>query len=157
RAKLVAAQKNRKGTGRYDQVAIIQRHALVVIDRVVDARRLQAQHGNRPTLDHFDLRAMAVKVLRNVVSAVPDAQYEYFFVTPRCATAESVRMHDLTLEILQARCIGQLGLADNPVGKHQVPGAEDTFSAVGAAHPRAPLALLLVVAPTQESRSRPHI
>ena len=64
-----------------EQVAIFERHPFV-IDRVDALRLLQADDQRRAALDHGDVGAVRMQVLRDVMAAVAGAEHERLAALP---------------------------------------------------------------------------
>ena len=99
--KLIGALQHRIGKRGRQQVAILERNALG-IDRVDALRLLQAHDISLAALDHGDLGAVRVQLLRDVVAAGAGAQHQRLAALPLRGILEIAGMHHGAGEIVEA-------------------------------------------------------
>src|SRR5690606_23380432 len=101
------------------------------------------------------LRAMRVKILRHVVPAGPGSENQCALALPRGPIIILMRMDHLALERVDARKLDIARDAIDAIGENKVPGPENAFRAIGAAHPRIPMAGSLVITASDKRRAGP--
>ena len=154
---LVGLDDQRRRRGRDDQVAILERPALIP-DRLVEpGARVDRHDGRGASLDERRVHAMAVQVERDVVGAAAGAEDERVLPLPGRAAVEAFGMDDLPLEIAKARQVRDHGIAADAVGEDEMPGPDDALAAVGAPQPGGPAFRRVVPGAADEFRVRPAV
>ena len=154
---LIAADHQRIGRGRANQIAVLQRRAFLVQRVIHLGAGFDADDGGRAALDNRGVHAMAVQVLRHVVSGVSGPQHEGFLARPRGAAFEAVRVKHVAGEIFKPGQVRHMGDAIGAIGQDDMPRVHYPLGPVGSAQAGGPTPLGLVIGAANEFRARPAI
>ena len=143
-----------------DEVAVLERRALAVVDAVIELRsRLYIDDQRRTPLDDGDESAAAVQVLSDVVRAGAGAEDIDGPALPFRAAGELARMDDRAAKAIQGRDLGNVRSPAH-AGRHDdVPGMQRAMDAVGHIHVEFGRPALLGGVPRRalEARAGPEV